>query len=177
MAASRAIPVIPARWTISSGKGDPPWPKRQRRCCLGDPSGRRVEVLQPLRSGQDHLCRPELSRSRERKRHDRSGVSGAVCAVCFKPDRSWRAIVRPAELQSLDYEGELVAVIGKAGAASASANALEHVAGYSIFNDGSIRDFQLRTPQWTHRQEFRRHRRVRSGVRDGRRSCRRARGV
>jgi acylpyruvate hydrolase len=63
-------------------------------------------------------------------------------------------IVRPAESQSLDYEGELVAVIGKGGRRISSANALKHIAGYSIFNDASIRDFQLRTPQWTMGKNF-----------------------
>jgi 2-keto-4-pentenoate hydratase/2-oxohepta-3-ene-1,7-dioic acid hydratase in catechol pathway len=34
------------------------------------------------------------------------------------------------------------------------ASALDHVAGYSIFNDGSARDFQLRTSQWTRGKHF-----------------------
>ena len=63
-------------------------------------------------------------------------------------------IVRPAESRTLDYEGELVAVIGKGGRRISSANALDHIAGYSIFNDASIRDFQLRTPQWTMGKNF-----------------------
>ena len=53
-------------------------------------------------------------------------------------------IVRPLRFGQLDYEGELVAVIGKGGRRITQADALDHVAGYSIFNDGSIRDFQLR---------------------------------
>lgn len=63
-------------------------------------------------------------------------------------------ILRPPESDRLDYEGELVAVIGKAGRRIERARALEHVAGYSLFNDGSIRDFQLRTPQWTLGKNF-----------------------
>ncbi len=63
-------------------------------------------------------------------------------------------IMRPAESDKLDYEGELVAVIGKAGRRIAAADALSHVVGYSIFNDGSIRDFQLRTTQWTMGKNF-----------------------
>ena len=58
-------------------------------------------------------------------------------------------IVRPSVSDKLDYEGELVAVIGTGGRHIARDRALDHVAGYSIFNDGSIRDFQLRTSQWT----------------------------
>ena len=63
-------------------------------------------------------------------------------------------IVRPRVSDKLDYEGELVAVIGKGGRHIPRAAALSHVCGYSIFNDGSIRDFQLRTPQWTVGKNF-----------------------
>lgn len=63
-------------------------------------------------------------------------------------------IVRPSLSDKLDYEGELVAVIGVGGRHIARESALDHVAGYSIFNDGSIRDFQLRTSQWTMGKNF-----------------------
>jgi acylpyruvate hydrolase len=57
-------------------------------------------------------------------------------------------IVRPNVSEQLDYEGELVAVIGKPGRNIPKERALEHVAGYSIFNDASIRDYQFKTAQW-----------------------------
>jgi acylpyruvate hydrolase len=63
-------------------------------------------------------------------------------------------IVRPCVSTALDYEGELVAVIGRGGRHIAKRDALSHVAGYSIFNDASIRDFQHRTPQWTVGKNF-----------------------
>lgn len=63
-------------------------------------------------------------------------------------------IVRPKASSALDFEGELVAVIGRGGRHIASQDALGHVAGYSIFNDASIRDFQHRTPQWTVGKNF-----------------------
>lgn len=63
-------------------------------------------------------------------------------------------MLRPVESDRFDYEGEVVAVIGKAGRRIPKARALDHVMGYSIFNDGSIRDFQLRTPQWTMGKNF-----------------------
>ncbi|MEI9984739.1 MAG: fumarylacetoacetate hydrolase family protein [Aliidongia sp.] len=63
-------------------------------------------------------------------------------------------IIRPKLSTQLDYEGELVAVIGKRGKQIDKAAALDHVIGYSIFNDGSIRDYQLRTPQWTAGKNF-----------------------
>ncbi len=59
------------------------------------------------------------------------------------------AIVRPAESTRLDYEGEIVVVIGPGGRRIAEGDAWKHVAGYSIFNDGSVRDWQNHTTQWT----------------------------
>jgi len=65
---------------------------------------------------------------------------------------SWVAhgqpLMRPKVSVQFDYEAELVAVIGRAGRHIPKARALDHVVGYSMFNDGSIRDHQLRTPQW-----------------------------
>lgn len=55
---------------------------------------------------------------------------------------------RPHVSTHFDYEGELLVVIGKSGRYIDKAEALDHVAGYSIFNDGSIRDYQLKTTQW-----------------------------
>jgi acylpyruvate hydrolase len=63
-------------------------------------------------------------------------------------------IIRPACSEQLDYEGELVAVIGKRGRNIPKGNALDFVAGYSIFNDASIRDYQMMTPQWTIGKNF-----------------------
>ena len=63
-------------------------------------------------------------------------------------------IRRPRESTALDYEAELAVVIGKPGRRIPRDQALEHVAGYSLFNDASIRDFQLRTPQWTMGKNF-----------------------
>lgn len=63
-------------------------------------------------------------------------------------------LVRPKVSTSFDYEGEMVVVIGKSGRNIPDDKALDHVAGYSIFNDGSIRDYQLRTPQWTVGKNF-----------------------
>jgi 2-keto-4-pentenoate hydratase/2-oxohepta-3-ene-1,7-dioic acid hydratase in catechol pathway len=48
----------------------------------------------------------------------------------------------------------LAVVIGKRGRRISQEAALDHVAGYSMFNDATIRDFQLRTPQWTMGKNF-----------------------
>jgi acylpyruvate hydrolase len=63
-------------------------------------------------------------------------------------------IVRPKLSEQLDYEGELVAIIGKGGRNISKARALDHVVGYSIFNDASIRDYQFKSPQWTMGKNF-----------------------
>ena len=63
-------------------------------------------------------------------------------------------IRRPRESIALDYEAELAVVIGKPGRRIFQEQALDHVAGYSIFNDATVRDFQLRTPQWTIGKNF-----------------------
>jgi 2-keto-4-pentenoate hydratase/2-oxohepta-3-ene-1,7-dioic acid hydratase in catechol pathway len=63
-------------------------------------------------------------------------------------------LVRPKVSTELDYEGELVAVIGRGGRHIPLASALDHVAGYSIFNDASVRDYQFKTPQWTIGKNF-----------------------
>jgi 2-keto-4-pentenoate hydratase/2-oxohepta-3-ene-1,7-dioic acid hydratase in catechol pathway len=51
-------------------------------------------------------------------------------------------LVRPKVSEHFDFEGELALVIGKGGRHIAAERALEHVAGYSCFVDGSVRDYQ-----------------------------------
>lgn len=63
-------------------------------------------------------------------------------------------LVKPRVSDQFDFEGELAVVIGKAARDVAAAAALSHVGGYSVFNDGSVRDYQLKTPQWTIGKNF-----------------------
>lgn len=63
-------------------------------------------------------------------------------------------ILRPEESIQLDYEGELAAIIGKKAYRVSEDEALDYVAGYSVFNDGSIRDYQHKAPQWTPGKNF-----------------------
>ncbi len=63
-------------------------------------------------------------------------------------------IVRPKVSDKLDYEAELAFVVGKTARHLTRENALDCVAGYSIFNDGSIRDYQRKTTQWTIGKNF-----------------------
>ena len=63
-------------------------------------------------------------------------------------------ILLPPESTHLDYEGEIAVVIGKAGRRIQEADAWGYVAGYSAYNDGSIRDWQRHTIQFTAGKNF-----------------------
>ncbi|HUB97188.1 MAG TPA: fumarylacetoacetate hydrolase family protein, partial [Stellaceae bacterium] len=54
-------------------------------------------------------------------------------------------MIRPRQSVEFDFEGELMVVIGKEARHVSEAAAMDHVAGYTVFNDGSLRDFQRRT--------------------------------
>ena len=64
------------------------------------------------------------------------------------------AIVRPTCSERLDYEAELMLIVGKGGRHISEDDALDHVFGYTIFNDGSVRDYQRKTHQWTPGKNF-----------------------
>ncbi|OFZ91291.1 MAG: 5-oxopent-3-ene-1,2,5-tricarboxylate decarboxylase [Betaproteobacteria bacterium RBG_16_64_18] len=63
-------------------------------------------------------------------------------------------IVRPPCSTQLDYEAELAVVVGRRARHVREADALGIVAGYSCFNDGSLRDYQRKTGQWTIGKNF-----------------------
>ena len=63
-------------------------------------------------------------------------------------------LVRPPESTRFDYEGELAVIIGKGGRRIPRAAALDHVAGYAIFNDASVRDWQRHNIQFTPGKNF-----------------------
>jgi acylpyruvate hydrolase len=63
-------------------------------------------------------------------------------------------VIRPKASIQLDYECELTIVIGKGGRNISEAHALDHVFGYTIFNDVSVRDFQRKTTQWLAGKNF-----------------------
>ena len=65
-----------------------------------------------------------------------------------------RTLIRPRASERFDYEGELALVIGTRARHVSREQALAHVAGYSCFNDGSIRDYQRHTQQWTPGKNF-----------------------
>ncbi len=64
------------------------------------------------------------------------------------------ALIRPLASEQFDYEAEMVAVIGRRARHLTMDNALSCIAGYSISNEGSIREFQRHTTQWTMGKNF-----------------------
>jgi 2-keto-4-pentenoate hydratase/2-oxohepta-3-ene-1,7-dioic acid hydratase in catechol pathway len=65
-----------------------------------------------------------------------------------------RPILVPRVSERLDFEAELLVVIGKGGRYIGEARALDHVFGYACFNDASVRDYQRKTHQWTPGKNF-----------------------
>jgi 2-keto-4-pentenoate hydratase/2-oxohepta-3-ene-1,7-dioic acid hydratase in catechol pathway len=63
-------------------------------------------------------------------------------------------LLLPLESERFDYEGELAVIIGRRARRIGRAQALDYVAGYSCFNDGSIRDFQRHSQQFTPGKNF-----------------------
>ena len=63
-------------------------------------------------------------------------------------------MIRPSASERFDFEGELAVIIGRRARHVPRESALEYVAGYSCFNDGSIRDYQRHGPQWTAGKNF-----------------------
>lgn len=57
-------------------------------------------------------------------------------------------LVRPRLSDQFDFEGEVAVIIGRAGRHIPKQSALDHVAGYALFNEGSVRDYQFRSSQW-----------------------------
>jgi len=74
------------------------------------------------------------------------------CLTSLVPHQS--AMLRPSVSETLDYEAELLVVIGRRAKHVTAADALDCVAGYACFNDGSIREFQRRTSQWDMGKNF-----------------------
>ncbi|MEL6297922.1 MAG: fumarylacetoacetate hydrolase family protein [Pseudomonadota bacterium] len=63
-------------------------------------------------------------------------------------------MVRPHASDTLDYEAELLVIVGRGGRHISQADALSHVFGYSICNDGSVRAYQRKGAQWTPGKNF-----------------------
>lgn len=65
-----------------------------------------------------------------------------------------KPLVRPRISDTLDYEGEMAVVLKSGGRHISKEQALQHVAGYALFNEGSVREYQFKSPQWTVGKNF-----------------------
>jgi 2-keto-4-pentenoate hydratase/2-oxohepta-3-ene-1,7-dioic acid hydratase in catechol pathway len=63
-------------------------------------------------------------------------------------------VLRPSFSTAFDYEGELAVIIGRGGRFISEQNVGAHIAGYSCYNDVSVRDWQRHTAQWTPGKNF-----------------------
>ncbi len=124
------------------------------------PGGKRyplsnVELLPVIPNADKILC-IGLNYETHRKETGRSEVGHPTIFTRFNNSQCGHGadLVRPTVSTEFDYEGELAVVIGKAGRHIKTADAFAHVAGYSCYNDGSIRDFQRHTHQFTPGKNF-----------------------
>ena len=86
-------------------------------------------------------------------------------------------IMRPKVSIQLDYEAEMVAIVGKRAKHLTMDNALACIAGYSCANEGSVREFQRHTTQWAMGKNFDKHRQLRAVDGHRRRTAARRQGL
>jgi 2-keto-4-pentenoate hydratase/2-oxohepta-3-ene-1,7-dioic acid hydratase in catechol pathway len=110
----------------------------------------------PLITAPGKILCVGLNYEDHRKETGRAEVKNPTIFTRFADSQTGhlQPILLPAESTKLDYEGELATVIGKGGRRIPASVAMEHVAGYSCYNDGSIRDWQTHTIQFTPGKNF-----------------------
>lgn len=114
-----------------------------------------LKLLTPLPDVARIFC-IGLNYGAHREEAGRKATSQPVIFVRFAASvvgHGW-PLLAPPESQTFDFEGELAVVIGRAGRRIAEADALQHVAGYACFMDGSIREYQMHTNQYTPGKNF-----------------------
>ena len=103
-----------------------------------------VEMLPPVTEPGKIICVGVNYANRNAEYRDNSGEA-KYPSLFYRSTHSLvgsgQPIVRPPESEQLDYEGEIVLVIGKRGRRIPRAQALDHVAGYTLANEGTIRDW------------------------------------
>jgi len=115
-----------------------------------------VQLLPPITNPEKIIC-VGLNYESHRKETGRPEVEFPTLFTRFANSQigDGEAMWQPAESTSFDYEGELAVIIGSGGWKIPEDRALEHVAGYSCYNDGSVRDWQRHTSQFTPGKNFR----------------------
>jgi 2-keto-4-pentenoate hydratase/2-oxohepta-3-ene-1,7-dioic acid hydratase in catechol pathway len=79
-------------------------------------------------------------------------------ALFIRTSRSFvghrEALIRPSVSERFDYEAELVVVVGRTCRRATRETGLDYVFGYTLMNDGSVRDYQRKSTQWTAGKNF-----------------------
>jgi 2-keto-4-pentenoate hydratase/2-oxohepta-3-ene-1,7-dioic acid hydratase in catechol pathway len=110
----------------------------------------------PVIPDPDKILCIGLNYETHRKETGRSEVENPTVFTRFANSQTGHLspIIRPRVSHDLDFEGELAVIIGKPGRYIARSDAWDHVAGYACYNDGSVRDFQRHTHQFTPGKNF-----------------------
>jgi 2-keto-4-pentenoate hydratase/2-oxohepta-3-ene-1,7-dioic acid hydratase in catechol pathway len=113
-------------------------------------------ILEPVLPNPDKILCVGLNYENHRKETGRDEVAHPTIFTRFANTQVAHGapMIRPRVSNHFDYEGELALVIGKPGRAIAKQDAFDHVAGYACYNDGSIRDWQRHTIQFTPGKNF-----------------------
>jgi 2-keto-4-pentenoate hydratase/2-oxohepta-3-ene-1,7-dioic acid hydratase in catechol pathway len=110
----------------------------------------------PVIPNPDKILCVGLNYEMHRKETGRAEVENPTIFTRFANSQTGHLanIIRPRVSHELDFEGELAVIIGKAGRYITRADAWSHIAGYACYNDGSVRDFQRHTHQFTPGKNF-----------------------
>lgn len=103
-----------------------------------------IEYLAPITQPEKIICIGVNYANRNAEYRDNSQDPDYPSVFMRTPDSltgHLQPLIRPPESHQLDYEGEIVLVIGKQGHRIPQAQALEHIAGLSIMNEGTLRDW------------------------------------
>lgn len=114
-----------------------------------------IEWLPVIRNPDKILC-VGLNYETHRKETGRAEVVNPTIFARFANSQTGHlaSIICPRVSDQLDFEGELAIIIGKAGRYISKEDAWGHIAGYACYNDGSVRDFQYHTHQFTPGKNF-----------------------
>ncbi|WP_316234484.1 fumarylacetoacetate hydrolase family protein [Bradyrhizobium sp. SZCCHNR1098] len=110
----------------------------------------------PVIPNPDKILCIGLNYETHRKETGRSEVENPTVFGRFANSQTGHLtdIIRPRVSTDLDFEGELAIVIGKPGRYIPRSEAWQHIAGYACYNEGSVRDFQRHTHQFTPGKNF-----------------------
>jgi 2-keto-4-pentenoate hydratase/2-oxohepta-3-ene-1,7-dioic acid hydratase in catechol pathway len=113
-------------------------------------------TLAPVLPNPDKILCVGLNYENHRKETGRDEVAHPTIFTRFANTQVGHGapLIRPRVSSHFDFEGELALVIGKPGRAIARKDAFAHVAGYACYNDGSVRDWQRHTIQFTPGKNF-----------------------